>query len=95
MKHWTSPKKPAAKHGLVQINSKSVKGEPGTGFEEGGDKGPFECGNCSYFGGDHCGQKDMMKLSKQPRNKDGYPIVDAADCCDYVSRKKGADNARN
>jgi len=72
---------------LVQINAASVKGEPGTGFEKRGSKGPFECGNCEYFvGRNACKQKDMMRLSKQPRWPDGTIVVDAADCCEYVER---------
>lgn len=75
------------KESLVQINSAHVKGEPGTGFEKRGAKGPFECGNCEYFKNLSCGQADMMKLSKQPRTKDGRVEVAAADCCEYVERK--------
>lgn len=75
--------KPAASF----INIEAIKGEPGTGFEKRGGKGPFECGNCEYFkSGNSCHQKDMMKLSKQPRHKDGSVVVDAPDCCEYVER---------
>ena len=86
VKDWKSIAAAKKSTVLVQINSKSVKGEPGTGFEEGGDMGPFECGNCHYFDKDHCEQADMKKLSKQPRNAQGYPMVDGDDCCEYVSR---------
>jgi hypothetical protein len=71
---------------VVEINSASVKGEPGTGFEKRAGKGPFECGNCEYFK-EGCTQKDMKKLSKQPRLPNGNVDVDADDCCEYVERK--------
>lgn len=68
------------------LDVKAIKGEAGTGFEKRGDKGPFECGNCEYFDGKSCGQKDMMKQSKQPRLANGRVKVDAEDCCEYVER---------
>ena len=75
---------------LVQINSASIKGEPGTGFEkreEKGKSGPFECANCEYFKeGNSCSQKDMKKLSKEPRHPNGNVKVTGADCCEYIDR---------
>ena len=70
------------------INSASVKGEPGTGYEPGGDKGEFECENCRYFRMmDHsCGQKDMMRRSKLERTDEGRVLVDPEGCCEYVDR---------
>ena len=74
------------------INVKDLKGEEGTGFEKRANKGPFECGNCEYFARGSgifpgaCNQKDMMKLSKQPRWPDGTVLVDASDCCEYIER---------
>lgn len=70
-----------------QINPAHVKGEPGTGFEERGDLGDFVCGNCEYFKNNSCGQTDMMKLSQQPRTKDGRVHVETRSCCDYVDRQ--------
>lgn len=70
----------------VQIDQKAIKGEPGTGFEKRGNLGPFECGNCEYFDGKSCGQKDMMEHSKEPRTKNGRVIVGEADCCEYLDR---------
>lgn len=72
----------------LQIDSTKVKGEPGTGFEKRGDKGPFECSSCNYFDGSSCGQETMMKLSKQPKNSKGRPVVSSSDCCEYVDRVK-------
>ena len=71
------------------INQSAIKGEEGTGFEKRGNKGPFECGNCTYFDAVNgaCEQSDMVRISKQPRLSDGRPSVDAADCCEYVERK--------
>ena len=70
------------------INVKALKGEEGTGFEKRANKGPFECGNCTYFvKGNACNQTDMVKLSKQPKWPDGTIVVDAADCCEYIERK--------
>ena len=77
-----------AKKKLVSINLSAIRGEPGTGFEKAGDLGEFECGNCEYFDpkAHACSQKDMKKLSKQPRLKDGRVSVDPEDCCEYVER---------
>jgi hypothetical protein len=69
------------------LNEQAIKGEANTGFEKRGDKGPFECGNCEYFDGKSCGQKDMMKFSKEPRETSGRVKVDADDCCEYIERK--------
>lgn len=73
----------------AQIDVSAIKGEPGTGFEQRGDKGPFECGNCEYFTGRSCSQKDMRRMSKQSRLPDGTVKVDADDCCEYIERKGG------
>lgn len=77
---------------LLQINSASVHGEPGTGFEkreEDGKSGPFQCSNCEYFkNGNACTQKDMKKMSKQPHHPNGDVKVAGADCCDYIEREK-------
>jgi len=77
---------------LLQINSASVKGEPGTGFEkrkQGGKSGPFECSNCEHFkNGNACDQKDMMKNSKEPKHPNGTIKVSGLDCCDYIERVK-------
>lgn len=70
------------------INSHHVLGDEGTGFEERGLKGPFECGNCKYFTGKTCKQVDMVKLSTRPRIN-GEPKVEAEDCCEYVDRVGG------
>lgn len=67
------------------INESLIKGEPNTGFET-GEKGPFCCGNCSYYK-DGCTQKDMIKYSKQPKLSNGNIKVDKDDCCEYVDRK--------
>lgn len=72
---------------LIQIDSVHVQGEPGTGFEKRGNKGPFECGNCEYFDGQSCGQKTMMERSRQPKLPSGRIRVDADDCCEYVERR--------
>lgn len=70
------------------INEYAIKGEPGTGFEKRGNKGPFECGNCEYFDDDAgaCHQEDMMRKSKQPRLADGRVQIAADDCCEYIER---------
>ena len=74
------------KNKLVHINQFAIKGEAGTGFEERGNKGPFECGNCEYFKDGSCGQKDMMAKSKHPKTANGRIKVDADDCCEYIER---------
>jgi hypothetical protein len=74
------------------IDATAIKGEPGTGYED-GKKGLFNCANCKYFDGkdSSCGQEDMLKKSKQPMNKRGRREVSAIGCCEYVDRvgKKG------
>lgn len=70
-------------YGVVQS---AIRGEKGTGFSKRGSKGPFECGNCGYFENGLCHQKDMMRMSKQPK-RNGYPEVGKNDCCEYVERK--------
>ena len=72
---------------MTLINQSQVRGESGTGFEKRGDRGPFECGNCIFFDRSKCHQKTMMAESKQPKDQDGYPEVNAEDCCEYVSRR--------
>jgi hypothetical protein len=72
---------------LVHINQFAIKGEPGTGFEKRGKKGPFECGNCEYFKDGSCGQKDMMAKSKEPKLPNGRIKVAAEDCCEYIERE--------
>jgi len=69
-----------------KINVSAIKGEPGTGFEKRGDKGPFQCSNCEYFMCKSCWQKDMKRMSRQPRLPDGTVKVSAEDCCEYVTR---------
>lgn len=83
------------KANVIQINTSAVKGEPGTGYEGPDGKGDFECGNCEYFDSDSvsCGQKDMMKLSKRPKLKDGRVVVHPDGCCEYVSRMADDYNA--
>lgn len=70
-----------------QIDISEVKGEPGTGYEDGAGKGPFACNNCEYFRSvdNSCGQKDMITKSKQSR-VDGRVKVDPLGCCEYVDR---------
>ncbi len=74
------------KNKLVHINQFAIKGEPGTGFEERGNKGPFECGNCEYFKSNSCGQKDMMAKSKRTKLPNGRIKVGTDDCCEYIQR---------
>ena len=78
------------KHDLVQINSASVHGETGTGFEkrkQGKFSGPFECMNCEYFKNHNaCDQKDMKEKSKQPRHSNGMVVVNGRDCCSFIER---------
>lgn len=74
------------KSSLVHINQFAIKGEQGTGFEERGSKGPFECGNCEYFKNSSCGQKDMLAKSKRPRTSGGRVAVSKDDCCEYIER---------
>jgi hypothetical protein len=76
------------KEKLVQIDSAHVKGEPGTGYESRGSKGPFECQNCEYYrpSNSSCGQEDMVSVSKQPKTSDGRVKVDPKGCCEYVER---------
>jgi hypothetical protein len=84
------------RHGLVPINSSAIKGEPGTGFEKRGDKGPFDCGNCTYFdaAAGACDQWDMKMKSRQPKLDDGRISVAFDDCCEYIERI-GKSNASN
>ena len=69
-----------------QIVSADAIGEPGTGFEKAGSKGPFECGNCEYMKDSSCHQPVMLKVSKQPKNTQGFIPVGEHDCCEYVDR---------
>jgi hypothetical protein len=69
------------------VSGSDIAGEPGTGFEERGDLGPFECGNCKSFDQDNgCHNKNMMAKSKRPRKPDGRIQVTAPDCCEYIHR---------
>jgi len=79
---------------LTQTNSSAIKGEPGTGFEKRGSKGPFECGNCEYFDAmaGACNQDDMKTKSQQPKLADGRISVAFDDCCEYIERR-GPSNA--
>lgn len=74
---------------MADIDQSAVRGEPGTGFEKRGAKGPFECGNCEYFKNDHCRNKIMMARSKQPKGNDGSVLVAPQDCCEYIERLGG------
>jgi hypothetical protein len=70
-----------------QLPILGYKGENGTGFEKRINKGPFECGNCSYFNGTNaCNEEHMLAHSKQPRWPDGTIQVEGPDCCEYVER---------
>jgi hypothetical protein len=75
------------------INVKDIHGEEGTGFEprvvNGVDKGPFECGNCSFFKNNSCGQSEMIARGKKQGlalTKDGRRPVEEPDCCEFVDR---------
>lgn len=81
----------------VLDGSSSIKGEPSTGFEKRGDKGPFECWNCSYYDAKtkSCGEEHMVDHSSQPRVSNGRRVsVHGLDCCEFVDRigKKGEPN---
>lgn len=78
----------AQEPGLKIINSSEVKGEPGTGYEARGDKGPFQCSNCEYFdaASKSCGQQTMMSKSKQLKLENGRIKVDPEGCCEYQDR---------
>jgi len=72
---------------MVQVTQSAIKGEQFTGFEKRAGKGPFECGNCTYFkNGDACTQKIMKERSKEPRHRNGDVKVAAEDCCEYIER---------
>ena len=73
----------------LQIDTNAIRGEAGTGFEEAGDLGEFECGNCKYFRverGNGCFQKDMKEKSKRLRHPNGDVYAGPEDCCEYVWR---------
>ena len=70
----------------MEIVQSEVKGEPGTGYESPDQKGRFECGNCHHYKNGFCSQKTMMKVSKRPKDKDGYVRVEELGCCEYVDR---------
>lgn len=75
---------------VLQIDQSQVKGAPGTGFEKSGNKGPFECGNCSHMYKGYCHQSIMIKLSRgMPTDSSGNPKVGEHDCCEYVDRVGG------
>ncbi len=69
---------------LLQINSASVHGEPGTGYE-GPEEGPFSCSTCEYFKKEDntCGQQDVTEKSKRPKTDEGRVRVDPKGCCIY------------
>lgn len=73
---------------MAGLDQAAIKGEPGTGYESPDGKGEFECANCEYFdkASSSCGQKDMMKISTQPRLPNGRVRTDPEGCCEYVSR---------
>lgn len=81
----SSSKKPV----VAKLNISAIKGEKGTGYEKFDGRGPFECGNCNYYraSDSSCGQKDMMKFSKQPRLRNSRVVVEERGCCEYVERK--------
>jgi len=75
---------------IPHINSNNVHGEPWTGYEDGGDKGEFECENCTFYEREtsSCGQSDMILHSKQPKVAGSERIVVSPEgCCEYVDRK--------
>lgn len=72
--------------GSLAINQSAIQGEPGTGYEPGGDLGEFECENCEFFNAGSCRQPDMMQKSKLPKSQDGGVQVDPEGCCEYVKR---------
>lgn len=69
------------------VKQSQVRGEPGTGYEN-GKLGEFECENCSWFSSSDssCGQATMVRISKQPRLPSGRVKVDPEGCCSYVHR---------
>jgi hypothetical protein len=70
-----------------KINVSHILGEAGTGFEEAGGLGEFECGNCYFYANDGgCGQQEMKMYSKRPRLADGRVKVGEEDCCEYLKR---------
>jgi len=71
------------------VDQSAVKGEKGTGYEAPGDKGPFQCSNCSYFSAGLCSQPIMMRVSKMPKNGRGLVRVAPTGCCEYVDRVGG------
>ena len=78
---------PGVSPGPSGINQGAIKGEPGTGYEPGGDLGEFECENCSHFTAPNsCNQDDMKAKSQQPKNPDGSVQVDPEGCCEFVDR---------
>ena len=74
------------------INIEDIKGEPGTGYENGKvngkDMGEFECANCHFYrpSNSSCGQKEMLAKSKQPKTQDGRVSVDPEGCCEFIQR---------
>jgi hypothetical protein len=69
------------------VNITALTGENGTGFEKRGNKGPFQCANCEHYPSPYvCDQKDMMRVSKQPKWPDGTVKVDPEDCCSFLER---------
>jgi hypothetical protein len=64
----------------------SETGEEGTGFEHDDGKGVRECGNCVHMDGEVCKHPVMQAISKEPRDRDNFPIVSKHDCCRFVRR---------
>ena len=73
---WIDPEK----------KDESPAGEPLTEFEKEDGRGEFKCGNCIHMEDDYCNHPVMIQVSKQPRNKEGKPIVGESDCCKFVRR---------
>ena len=78
----------------MEIDSKHVHGEPGTGYE-GPEKGLFACKNCEYFSNGSCGQVTMMERSTLPKTAAGRPKVSPDGCCEYIERKGTAKSGRH
>lgn len=72
----------------MTLSNIAATGEPFTDFERGGNKGPFQCSNCTHMDAKEgvCLHPIMEAVSKQPR-KNGKPKVDEDDCCKFVRRK--------
>lgn len=72
-----------------QINSNNVHGEPWTGYEDGENKGEFECENCTHYEREtsSCNQQDMVLHSSRPKVAGSdHIIVSPEGCCAYNVR---------